>query len=111
MALILVFFLQQIQHPTASMIAKASVAQDEITGDGTTSVVLLVGELLKQAERYVSEGLHPRMITAGYDASKKEALNVSGLKKKVTRRIARVADLCFCLCLVFGGIQDQARGD
>ncbi|KAI8074852.1 T-complex protein 1 zeta subunit [Gongronella butleri] len=65
----------QIQHPTASMIAKASVAQDEITGDGTTSVVLLVGELLKQAERYVSEGLHPRMITAGYDASKKEALN------------------------------------
>lgn len=58
------------------MIAKASIAQDEITGDGTTSIVLLVGELLKQAERYISEGLHPRVITEGYDAAKKEALKV-----------------------------------
>ncbi|KAL0082479.1 TCP-1/cpn60 chaperonin family-domain-containing protein [Phycomyces blakesleeanus] len=66
--------LQQIQHPTAAMIAKAATAQDEITGDGTTSIVLLVGELLKQAERYISEGLHPRVITEGYDAAKNEAL-------------------------------------
>jgi T-complex protein 1 subunit zeta len=58
------------------MIAKAATAQDEITGDGTTSVVLMVGELLKQAERYVSEGLHPRVITEGYDLAKKEALEV-----------------------------------
>ncbi|KAI8372217.1 T-complex protein 1 zeta subunit [Blakeslea trispora] len=64
----------QIQHPTAAMIAKAAVAQDEITGDGTTSIVLYVGELLKQAERYISEGLHPRVITEGYDLAKKEAL-------------------------------------
>ncbi|KAI8088931.1 T-complex protein 1 zeta subunit [Halteromyces radiatus] len=64
----------QIQHPTAAMIAKAATAQDEITGDGTTSIVLLVGELLKQAERYISEGLHPRVITEGYDIAKKEAL-------------------------------------
>lgn len=59
------------------MIAKAATAQDEITGDGTTSIVLLVGELLKQAERYISEGLHPRVITEGYDLAKKEALKVS----------------------------------
>ncbi|KAG1289949.1 hypothetical protein G6F66_009064 [Rhizopus arrhizus] len=65
----------QIQHPTAAMIAKAATAQDEITGDGTTSIVLKVGELLKQAERYISEGLHPRVITEGYDLAKKEALN------------------------------------
>ncbi|KAG1171901.1 hypothetical protein G6F70_006670 [Rhizopus microsporus] len=64
----------QIQHPTAAMIAKAATAQDEITGDGTTSIVLMVGELLKQAERYISEGLHPRVITEGYDLAKKEAL-------------------------------------
>ncbi|CAO3590463.1 unnamed protein product [Absidia cylindrospora] len=56
------------------MIAKAATAQDEITGDGTTSIVLLVGELLKQAERYISEGLHPRVITEGYDIAKKESL-------------------------------------
>ncbi|KAI9263952.1 T-complex protein 1 zeta subunit [Helicostylum pulchrum] len=64
----------QIQHPTAAMIAKASIAQDEITGDGTTSIVLLVGELLKQAERYISEGLHPRVVTEGYDLAKKESI-------------------------------------
>lgn len=41
----------QIQHPTAAMIARAATAQDEITGDGTTSNVLFIGELLRQAER------------------------------------------------------------
>lgn len=50
-----VFFLQQIQHPTASLIAKVATAQDDITGDGTTSNVLIIGELLKQADLYVSE--------------------------------------------------------
>lgn len=66
----------QIQNPTASMIARAATAQDEITGDGTTSNVLLIGELLKQAERFLSEGLHPRVITEGFDIAKKEALEV-----------------------------------
>ena len=37
----------QIQHPTAAMIARASTAQDEIVGDGTTSNVLFTGELMK----------------------------------------------------------------
>lgn len=46
----------QIQHPTASLIARASTAQDDATGDGTTSTVLLIGELLKQADIYISEG-------------------------------------------------------
>lgn len=64
----------QIQNPTAVMIARAATAQDDITGDGTTSVVLMVGELLKQADRYIAEGLHPRVITDGYDLAKNEAL-------------------------------------
>ncbi|KAI9139049.1 chaperonin Cpn60/TCP-1 family [Paraphysoderma sedebokerense] len=64
----------QIQNPTAVMIARAATAQDEITGDGTTSIVLVVGELLKQAERFISEGLHPRIITEGFDLAKAEAL-------------------------------------
>lgn len=51
------FFVRfkQIQHPTASLIAKVATAQDDITGDGTTSNVLIIGELLKQADLYVSE--------------------------------------------------------
>lgn len=64
----------QIQNPTAVMIARAATAQDEITGDGTTTVVLMVGELLKQADRYISEGLHPRVLTDGYELAKNEAL-------------------------------------
>lgn len=49
------FYFQQIQHPTASLIAKVATAQDDITGDGTTSNVLIIGELLKQADLYISE--------------------------------------------------------
>ncbi|CAI7609384.1 t-complex protein 1 zeta subunit [Penicillium cosmopolitanum] len=64
----------QIQNPTAVMIARAATAQDDITGDGTTSVVLLVGELLKQADRHITEGLHPRVITDGYEIAKDETL-------------------------------------
>ena len=66
----------QIQNPTAAMIARTAVAQDDQVGDGTTSVVLLVGELLKQADRYISEGVHPSVIAAGFDIAKKEALTV-----------------------------------
>uniref|UniRef100_A0A673LG61 T-complex protein 1 subunit zeta-like n=1 Tax=Sinocyclocheilus rhinocerous TaxID=307959 RepID=A0A673LG61_9TELE len=66
----------QIQHPTASLIAKVATAQDDITGDGTTSNVLIIGELLKQADLHVSEGLHPRVIAEGFEAAKDKALEV-----------------------------------
>lgn len=65
----------QIQHPTAVMIARAATAQDEITGDGTTTVILLVGELLKQAERFISEGVHPRVIVDGFEIAREASLN------------------------------------
>ncbi|KXS16080.1 T-complex protein 1 zeta subunit [Gonapodya prolifera JEL478] len=65
----------QIQNPTAAMIARAATAQDEITGDGTTTNVLLIAELLKQSERYISEGLHPRIASEGFEIAKKESLN------------------------------------
>ncbi|CAF4327867.1 unnamed protein product, partial [Adineta steineri] len=57
----------QVQHPTA---------QDDITGDGTTSIVLLIGELLKQADLCISEGLHPRIVGEGFELAKKEALQI-----------------------------------
>lgn len=66
----------QVQHPTASLIARAATAQDDITGDGTTSIVLLIGELLKQADLYIAEGLHPRIVAEGFDLAKKEALAI-----------------------------------
>ncbi|CRK91542.1 CLUMA_CG005201, isoform A [Clunio marinus] len=66
----------QIQHPTASLIARASTAQDDQTGDGTTSTVLIIGELLKQAELYIAEGLHPRIIAEGYDQARLQAIKI-----------------------------------
>jgi T-complex protein 1 subunit zeta len=65
----------QIQHPTAMMIARAATAMDDEVGDGTTSSVLFIGELLKQAERFTSEGLHPRLITEGYEAARDMVLD------------------------------------
>ncbi|KAK8014923.1 T-complex protein 1 zeta subunit [Apiospora arundinis] len=80
----------QIQNPTAVMIARAATAQDDICGDGTTSVVLLVGELLKQADRYIAEGLHPRIITEGFEIAKNESLKFLDsfkLEKEVDREL------------------------
>jgi len=64
----------QIQHPTAALIARSATAQDDITGDGTTSNVLLIAELLKQSERFLAEGLHPRILADGFDLAKNRAL-------------------------------------
>merc|ERR1719238_1791194 len=64
----------QIQNPTACMIARIATAQDDITGDGTTSAVLIVGELMKQAERHLSDGVHPRLLTEGIELAKTRVL-------------------------------------
>lgn len=66
----------QIQHPTASLIARTATAQDDVTGDGTTSSVLIIAELLKQADAYIAEGLHPRIIVEGFDLAKQRALEL-----------------------------------
>ncbi|VEU22261.1 DEKNAAC103291 [Brettanomyces naardenensis] len=81
----------QIQSPTAVMIARAATAQDDITGDGTTTVVLLVGELLRQAEIYLNEGIHPRVITDGYDKARSAAMEYldSFVIKKTNESIDR----------------------
>lgn len=65
----------QIQHPTASLIARAATATDDQTGDGSTSTVLVIGEMLRQCERYIQDGLHPRTLTEGFHIAKNEALN------------------------------------
>jgi hypothetical protein len=64
----------QIQHPTAGMIARSATAQDDIVGDGTTSNVLLIGEMMKLSQRLVQEQVHPRIITEGLEIGRKEAL-------------------------------------
>lgn len=63
-----------IQHPTALLIARTATAQDEITGDGTTSTVLFTAELLRQAERQLQEGLHPRTLVDGFEIAREATL-------------------------------------
>jgi T-complex protein 1 subunit zeta len=78
------------------MIARIATAQDDITGDGTTSAVLIVGELMKQAERHLTDGVHPRLLTEGIEAAKEHILKYidsSALKMDTTNRdlLVRIA--------------------
>jgi len=66
----------QIRHPTASLIAKTCTAQNDNTGDGTTSTVLLIGELLKCSEGYVNDGVHPHILTEGFAIAHKKTLEL-----------------------------------
>lgn len=62
-----------IQHPVAALIARAATAQDIVTGDGSSSAVLVCGEVMKLAEREVSEGVHPRKLSEGLDIAREVA--------------------------------------
>ncbi|XP_037942661.1 T-complex protein 1 subunit eta [Teleopsis dalmanni] len=54
--------LLEIVHPAAKTLVDIAKSQDAEVGDGTTSVVLLAGEILKQVKPFVEEGVHPRVI-------------------------------------------------
>jgi T-complex protein 1 subunit eta len=58
--------LLDIVHPAAKTLVDISLSQDAEVGDGTTSVVVLAGELLRQAKGFVEDGVHVRNIINGY---------------------------------------------
>lgn len=78
----------QIQHPTAAMIGRAATAQDDMVGDGTTTNVLFIGEIMRQAERYVGDGVHPRILVEGMELAKQETLKFLE-EFKVTQEVTR----------------------
>jgi len=65
--------LLDIVHPAAKTLVEISLSQDAEVGDGTTSVVVLAGELLKQAKSFVEEGLHVQHIIKGYRSALEKA--------------------------------------
>lgn len=79
----------QIQHPTAMMIARAATAQDDVVGDGTTSNVLFIGELMKYSERFIVEGIHPSNIVDGIEIARKGSLDYLKTIKQVPQNIDR----------------------
>jgi len=58
--------LLDLSHPAARLLADISRAQDEEVGDGTTSVVVLAGELLRAAKQFVEEGLSPQLVVRAF---------------------------------------------
>ncbi|EAS07742.2 TCP-1 (CTT or eukaryotic type II) chaperonin family, eta subunit (macronuclear) [Tetrahymena thermophila SB210] len=66
--------LLDIVHPAAKTLVDIAKAQDDEVGDGTTSVCLLAGELLKESKYFIEEGMHPQIITKGYKEALKLAL-------------------------------------
>jgi len=56
----------QIEHPAAKMMVDISKTQDLEVGDGTTSVVMIAGKLLENAERLLDQKIHPTVIAKGY---------------------------------------------
>jgi T-complex protein 1 subunit gamma len=55
-----------VSHPAAKQMIELSRAQDEEVGDGTTSVIVLTGEMLQVAEPLLQRNIHPTMICRGY---------------------------------------------
>ncbi|EPY24674.1 T-complex protein 1 subunit zeta [Strigomonas culicis] len=92
----------QIQHPTAALIARAATAIDDITGDGSTSTVLVIGEMMRQCERYIQEGMHPRTLTEGFHIAREEALKflqnntISIPKEELREYLTNVARSVLC---------------
>jgi len=64
----------EIEHPAAKMLVEVAKTQDDEVGDGTTSAVVLAGELLKNAESLVEQEVHPTVIVSGYRMAAAEAV-------------------------------------
>ena len=63
-----------VQHPAAKMLVEVAKAQDNEAGDGTTSAVIIAGELLNRAEELIDKNVHPTIIIDGYRKAAEKAL-------------------------------------
>ncbi len=75
-----------VEHPAAKMMVEVAKTQDTEVGDGTTTAVILAGELLKKAEELVEQNVHPTVITKGYRLGAEKA-------KEILDSIAKPIDL------------------
>jgi thermosome len=63
-----------VQHPAAKMLVEVAKTQDKEAGDGTTSAVIIAGELLSRAEELIDKNIHPTVIIDGYRKAADKAL-------------------------------------
>ncbi len=76
----------EVEHPAAKMVVEVAKTQDSECGDGTTTAVILAGELLKNAEELLEKGVHPTAISNGYRRACVESLK---LLDKIARPVRR----------------------
>jgi thermosome len=65
-----------VQHPAAKMLVEVSKTQDNEVGDGTTTAVILSGELLEKAEKLLDKDVHPTVIVDGYKKAAEKAIEI-----------------------------------
>ena len=65
-----------VEHPAAKMIIEVAKTQDNEVGDGTTTAVVLAGELLKKAEELLDQEIHPTIIARGYRMASNKAIEI-----------------------------------
>jgi len=63
----------QIEHPAAKMVVEVAQTQEDAVGDGTTTAVIIAGELLKRAEELLDQNIHPTMLAKGYRLAEVES--------------------------------------
>ena len=66
----------EIEHPAAKIMVEIAKNQDDEVGDGTTSAVIIAGELLRRAEELIDLGIHPTMIVHGYRSAAEKAQEI-----------------------------------
>ncbi len=76
----------EVEHPAAKMMVEVAKTQDDMVGDGTTTAVVLAGELLKKAEELLDQNIHPTIIVSGYRKAAQKAV-------EVINRIAKPVDI------------------
>jgi thermosome len=65
-----------VQHPAAKMMVEVAKTQDSEVGDGTTTSVILAGELLKRAEKLLQQKIHPTVITEGFRKAAEKSIEI-----------------------------------
>lgn len=76
-----------IEHPSAKMIVEIAKTQEDEVGDGTTTAVVLAGELLKKAEQLLDKEIHPTVLAKGYRLASNKALEIlDKMAEKVTEK-------------------------
>ncbi|CAF1058197.1 unnamed protein product [Rotaria sordida] len=66
--------LLEVEHPAAKVLVELAQLQDQEVGDGTTSVVIIAAELLKNADQLVKQKIHPTSVISGYKLACKLAV-------------------------------------